>query len=192
MRILNSKRNEKVFQGLVLVCGRQVYIDTKTGEGFHDMFNAMAGYINVLANIIVPITESVLEAKQEVYLVMLEGLALYNISLGASLSTFLYRYTRNKMFDLLKKTNRDVKRPMDSFNYIIFALDNIFTWEPLSVDLKLDLAKRVSVWDDKWQNVMVRLFVEGEKVKDVATSMGMSPWGLTRAVRRKLKEARNI
>lgn len=193
MRILNSK-NKETFKGVVVVCEKNVYINTETGEGFCGMFDAMGGYVNSLASIILPITDDMLEAKQEVYLTMLEGLISYNHSFGVPLSTFLYKYTQNKLFDLLRKSeNKVLKFSADDFNGTLLILDNIFGWNEFDyVELKLDFEKRIKVWSPEWQAIMVRLFVDGEKVQDVARDTGMTPWGLTRAVRRKLEKARNI
>lgn len=181
MRILNV--NKRRFSGDAIVHGEMLYVNTITGEGFNKIFALMDNSINYVARKYMHNFDSFEDTQQEIYIIVLEGAANYDPSKGASLSTFLLRHIKNRMIDKFRK-----KRV-----YIQLA-DSVE--EELSLDInlnnKIDLIKRSSCWDDKWKNVMIRIFVNEDKIQDVAQDVGMSPWGLTRAIRRKLEVARNI
>jgi DNA-directed RNA polymerase specialized sigma subunit len=180
MNTINS--GGKPLAGFVMVCGKEVYVDVRTGTGFCEVFDLMKDIIGSLARKYGPTNgwKSVEDARQDVCVAMLEGMARYDAMRGAALSTFLYKFVSDRMIDRLRKR---VHKTME------IDLDMHASME-MAIDERLDLTMRTGMWDDQWQEIMVRLFVNGDRVMDVAADKQMSPWGLSRAVRRKLAEAR--
>jgi DNA-directed RNA polymerase specialized sigma24 family protein len=180
MKVLNSKSK---FSGHVVVNGNKLYVNTSTGAGFKEMFEIMGGTITKIAKMAyIPFWhDNVDEARQDVCLAILEGILKYESDKDAALSTFLYTYAKNKMIDMKKKRR-----------VLLYYTDTIDDNNEIYYDLemRLDLAQRTKSWDSKWKNIILRLFVSGDKVADVAADENMTPWGLSRAVKRKLKEAR--
>lgn len=181
MKCINSKCSG--FAGNVIVCGQEVYINTVTGMGFPRVFELMKGYILKIANLhkFMCKYETFDDLKQEICLYILEGILKYDVSQNASLSTFLYMFICSRLADKNRKHKKNfiqLPKELESFD------DN-----PIN---NIELNKRVEAWDLKWKNIIFRLFVIGEKVNVVASSEGMTPWGLSRAVHRKLEQARKV
>ena len=52
---------------------------------------------------------------------------------------------------------------------------------------RIDLMRMIDSWDPRWKRIMFRIYVRRDKIRDVASDEKMSPWGLTRAIRKKIK-----
>ena len=176
MRVVNTR--DKRLSGDAIVNGKPVYVDVHSGEGVAKVLHEMRGGVHTLALSAATLYGSVEDAKQEIYLFMIEGMPLYDGTKGAALSTFLYQYVRNRIID---DSRRSKPEPFTYHSY-----------EYPTVEYKIDLEQRTKHWTEEWKNIMYRLFVDGELIKDVAADVHMTPWGLTRLVRRKLEEARNF
>ena len=183
MKTLNTKKG--YFAGNVLVHDKVIYIDTSNGTGFQKVFENLSGTILKLSHFGACNFGSFEDAKQEICLVMLEGILKYKPDKDASLSTFLYRVGYNRIIDQARKNIRGRTR------YLMIYDDS---WDSIrsDPDFKIELGQRTKNWDDKWKRLMFRIYVKGDAISDVAKDEEFTPWGLTRAIRRKLKEARKV
>jgi len=179
MRTINSKK--KRFSGFVVVKNQNVFIDTADGTGFHKVIELMESYINILMRFSSCYNKE--DIKQDIYVYILEGISKYNPNKGASLSTFLYRSVKNRLIDNYRK-----KDPLKN-KYISYNDYRDFYYDPIE---KIDLLKRIQNWDNKWRRAIFRVFIGGDKISDVAKDEGMTPWGLTRAIRKKLLKAKEL
>jgi hypothetical protein len=183
MLIINSNKKDH-FAGYVIVHSEQVFVDTLNGTGFTRIFELMEGTINKITNHYSQFTpEHIDDIRQDICVKILEGILRYDKTKGTSLSTFLFSFVHKKMIDEVRKTKTRYKYKK-----------NQWVTSPSYKDPsdKIELMNRIKGWDDRWKEIMIKLFVNGEKIFTVASSEDMTPWGLTRAVRRKLKEARRI
>lgn len=188
MKTINT--GKKHFAGTVIMRDKEIYIDTSNGTGFREVFQEMDSAINMLSNGnwslgFRPVWD-VEDMKQDISLTMLEAIVKYDPSSGTKLSTFLWAVGRNKAIDNYRKAARGRTKYLcylDEANLCIYDSDP---------NIKIELLQRIKGWDDTWRNIMFRIFVKGENISDVAESEGWTPWGLTRAIRKKLKEARKV
>ena len=180
MKVLNSKGK---FSGHAVVNWSEIYVNTSTGAGFREIFDIMGGTITNIAKMAyIPFWhDNIDDARQDVCLAILEGILKYEPNKDAALSTFLFTYAKNKMIDM-KKKKRVLLFYTDTIDDNNAAYDNL--------EMRLDLAQRIKSWDAKWKDIILRIFVNGDKISDVAEDEDMTPWGLSRAIKRKLKEAR--
>ena len=180
MRIVNSS---KQFSGTVVVYGKEIFINTSNGEGFSNIFNEMKSFIDKLSYKYSNGLGGFDEARQEIYISIFEGILKYKPEMKASFSTFLNVFVMHRMMDKVRKMKSVCKYDVMNFHEEVQDID------PCD---KIELEQRLEGWDGRWKNIIFRLFVFGDKVSDVAREEGMSPWGLTRAIRRKFNEARKI
>lgn len=176
MRVINT-RDERL-SGDVIVNGKSVYVDIQSGDGVAEVLHEMRGGIHTLALSNANLYGSVEDARQEIYLFMIEGMPLYDGSKGAALSTFLYQYVRNRI--------------VDDFRVVKQGPSIQYSYEYPTVEYKIDWEQRTRHWPEEWKTIMYRLYVDDELIKDVAADVHMTPWGLTRLVRRIIREARNL
>ena len=172
MRVINSKR-----KFIARVFDKHIYIDTENGTGFYEVLEEMKAVMRRFAS------RSSLPFEdfyQDLCVNILEGILIYDPSRNTLLSTFLYKICYYKLVD----TYRSINMPISDINEAICYESN--------QDQKVEVMQRIQSWDDKWKKIMFRLFVEGEQINNVARDENITPWGLTRAVRRKLLEARNF
>lgn len=181
MRIANSN-DRRLFVGNAVVCGHEVYVNVADGTGFKKVFELMQDMIRSLSKHRCAGSDcrSLDDAYQDVCVSVLEGMAKYQPDRHASLSTFLYMFVQSRNIDSFRKLSADFEEFQD-------IVPGRFV-DPAD---RIDAACRIREWDDNWKNVVFRLFVNEEDVASVANDIGMTPWGLTRAVRRKLRRARN-
>ena len=189
MRTINSKR--KKFAGLVVVKNQKIFIDTSDGTGFYRVFELMESYIYMLTHFGFSLCSwsSFEDIKQDIYVLILEGIPKYNPNKGASLSTFLHKFIKNRLIDSSRKNDPLRGR----CNYVVMA-DDIggFYYDPLDPTDKIDLIRKIQCWDEKWRRIMFRLFISEDNIANVASDENITPWGMTRAVRKKLLEARKL
>ena len=178
MKIINSDLR---FSGFVIVNNKEIYIDTYDGKGFPEIFDNMKGIIINLTKFGKTIVDKMdfEDVYQEVCLFILEGILKYKADKNAALSTFLYIYVKNNLIDL----SREKK---ECFQY---SSENIYNSKVL---VNIDLNQRTKMWDNRWKNIIFKIFVKGESINDIAIREGMTGWGLSRAIRRKFKEAQKI
>jgi len=174
MRVLNSKR-----KFIARVFSKNIYVDTDDGTGFHEVLEDMKGVMTKFAS---KSPEQFEDFCQDLCVAMLEGILVYDPSQNTSLSTFLYKICYYKLIDSYKRKN--ISYSLDSIHESVFC-------SPDYTD-RIEIVQCTQSWDDKWKNIMFRLFVGGEQVSKIAEDENITPWGLTRAVRRKLLEARNF
>lgn len=186
MKVINSGQK---FSGTVRVLDKEIYIDTTDGTGFYEIFETMKGIINNRSNYGASLyATSFDDAKQDVCMFILEGILKYKVVENASLSTFLYTFVTNKIIDHSRS-----KLLRGRTEYVCHYDDASFTVTVESDPSEnIDLLERTKEWDNKWKNIMFRIFVLGENINIVASDEDMSAWGLTRALRRKLDEARKV
>lgn len=189
MRTLNSKKTK--FVGPVIVKSQKVFIDTTDGTGFYEVFELMESYTYMLTRFglsLCPWSSSE-DIKQDIHVLILEGILKYNPDKGASLSTFLHRFIKNRLIDYSRK--RDPLRGRCNYMAMIDDLGCLY-YDPLDPAEKIDLVRRIQCWDEKWRRAIFRIFISEDNIADVAHDENMTPWGLTRAIRRKLLEAKEL
>lgn len=182
MKIVNYKK--KKFSGTVFVKNEKVFIDTSNGTGFHKVLELMEPHIYMLTNFGLSLCywSTAEDIRQDVCVLILEGMIKYNPDKGASLSTFLYQFVKNRLIDVSRK-NDPLKGRCN------YELQDI-CYNPINPVDKIDLIRRIQDWNEKWRRIMFRLYINNDKKSDVAKDEQMTPWGLTRAVRKKLEKAR--
>lgn len=189
MRTINSKKRK--FAGSVIVKNQKVFIDTNNGAGFYKVIELMESYVHMLVRFGVSLCSwsTPEDIRQDIYVLILEGIPKYNPNRGASLSTFLHRFIKNRLID----SSRKIDPLRGRCNYFAFYDDiSGFYYDPLDPIKKIDLIRRIQCWDEKWRRAIFRIFISEDNISDVAADECMTPWGLTRAVRRKLLEAREL
>ncbi len=180
MRTINSGE-------IVQVHDKEIYINMHDGTGFHEIFETMAGIIKKLSFFNSNINNLEFEdACQDVNVFVLEGIFKYSHDKGAKLSTFLYTYVHNKIIDFSRKRNL-----LGKMTHMVM-IDDAWNADHSRASRKIELTQRIEDWDDRWKNIIFKIFVKGESINDVATSEKMTRWGLSRAIRRRFKAARNI
>jgi RNA polymerase sigma factor (sigma-70 family) len=187
LKTINTNKVRR-FVGKVIVSGQTVYIDTSDGTGYTEVLKHLDWMVHRFASSNSHCFASLEDAKQEVCVAMLEGITRYDRDKGAGLSTFLFRVVHNRMKDHMRKDIRGRTRYVvvydDDWSHII---DRVLT-----PHISIELSQRTKSWDAQWKQIMVRIYVEGDSIANVAKDYGYTPWGLTRAIRKKLKEARKV
>ena len=180
MKTLNSCRNH--FKGEVQVGEQVVYINTFDGTGIDEVLSVMKPHITYFIHFGKKLNCNLDrdDIEQDIYVTILEGIFKYNKKEKASLSTFLCKVVKNSLIDSSRKSQmRNKITCISCFDHI----EQDFN-DPIC---KIDLNNKLNTYDCKWKNIILRIFVNGESISSVAKDEGMSPWGLTRALRRKLK-----
>jgi len=182
MKIINSN-DKKLFSGMVIVNGQEVYINVADGTGFKKIFELMKDVIYVLSRrrYTCSLYKNFEDVYQDVCVSVLEGIVKYQPDRCASLSTFLYLFVESRTKDFFKRASINFKE-LDDLSPGIFI-------DPIN---RIDVMRRAEKWDNHWKGIMFRLFVNEEDITSVARDIDMTPWGLTRAVRRKLQLVRNV
>lgn len=167
--------SRELFSGTVMVYGRPVYIDIATGQGIEEVLRRMAGFIEAFGGW--STRDSAVEGgdlRQEAYAATIEGMRFYDPSRQTQLSTFLQRHVRNRMVDVCRRT-----RDMDALNTEVPVQGR------LPEDL-MDARRALGLWGERWGRIMVGVFVEGRSISEMAEREGMTPWGLSRAIKKRL------
>ena len=182
MRTINSS-SKRLFSGTVVVNGQEVYVNVADGTGFKKVFELMKDMICAFSKRrhIQFAHRSFEDAYQDVCVSVLEGIVKYQPDRHASLSTFLYLFVESRTKDSFRKSSIE----FEEFNDII---PDRFV-DPAN---RMDVIRRTEGWDEYWKDIMFRLFVNEENIASVASDAGMTPWGMTRAVRRKLQSVRDV
>jgi len=173
LKVINT--NRKFSSGFVKVNGKEIYVDLLTQEGLKELFELMGGIIYKLSNIILPVYNCSDDARQEVCLIMIEGIVYYNKKCNASMSTFLYKYTYNKVIDIVRKNNKIKNYKYEELTY------------SSNVEDKIDIMKCVNMCDKNWKNAIYKVFIMGENIKKVSEEMNMTPWGFSRSLYKKFR-----
>jgi RNA polymerase sigma factor (sigma-70 family) len=167
------------FCGTVLVYGSPVYINTATGQGVGEVLHRMSGFIEAFGGW--GVRDGAVERddlRQEAYAATLEGMRAYDPSRKTQLSTFLQRHVRNRMVDVCRRS-----RPSERFEGDVPA-------GPDRVEDRMDARRALARWGERWGRIMVSIFVEGRSISEVAEHEGMTPWGLSRAIKRRVEAIR--
>jgi DNA-directed RNA polymerase specialized sigma24 family protein len=174
-----------------VVKNQKVFIDTSNGTGFHKVFELMESYICILTRFGLSLCpwSSNEDIKQDIYVAILEGIPKYDPGRGASLSTFLHMFVKNRLIDCSRK-----KDPLRSRYHNIMMYEDIddFYYNPIDPIEKIDIIRRIQCWDKKWRKAIFRVFINEDNISDVARDENMTPWGLSRAISKKLLEARKL
>jgi RNA polymerase sigma factor (sigma-70 family) len=164
------------FSGTVMVYGKPVYLDLATGQGVDEILSRMSGFIEAFGRWSTQdgaLEES--DLRQEAYAAAMEGMRSYDPSRRAQLSTFLQSHIRNRMIDVCRRV-----RP-------------VLLWERGTTGMLeegIDIRRALRRWGERWSRIMTGMFVEGRTVSEMAEREGLTPWGLSRALRRRLELAR--
>jgi len=170
---------------LVIVYGKEILINTNDGSGFCKVFERMKPSIIKLSKFYCSISEiEYIDAYQDICTFMLEGILKYQIG-KSSLSSFLHLYAHNKIIDSSRKKKDPIK-------YSCFYNCEKIANEQQCVIMKIDILKCIEKWDYRWRSIIFRVFIKEDPIGIVAKDENITGWGLTRAIRKKLKEARNI
>lgn len=179
--------NKSNFSGPVTVYNKSIFINIDSGEGFHKVFKHMKGAIHHFTKIGIKIYKNVSfeDVRQEICLFMLEGIVKYNPEKNTALSTFLHKYIHNKLIDKIRE-----KKDLTNFLNRVELIDRMNSCFDNTIN-KIDIMARTSVWNNKWKSIIFRVFINGEAISSIAKEENMSSWGLSKAIRKKLKEAKN-
>lgn len=166
----------RFFVGHALVYGRRVCVDTASGVGIADVLERMSAFLDGFARWrhTDPMFGTA-DMRQEAYAAAIEGMRAYRTGYSAQLSTFLHMYVRNRMIDI-----RRGRQPIHT------ELPDIPVPQTMSPEEVIDLANAIGDLGERWERIARRLLIEGERVGDVAREEQMSPWGLTRALRKRM------
>jgi DNA-directed RNA polymerase specialized sigma24 family protein len=186
MRTINSKN--KQFVGFVSVNGEEVFVDTNDGTGFLEICVLMKPCINVLVKFGLSLNKysTIEDTRQDIYAFMIDGILRYNPTRNASLSTFLYKFIKNKLIDQFRD-NDPLKGNTKCIPILNAGLSDYYHNPINKVIETIDLVKCILNLDKKWRYIIFRIYINGEKVSEVASDENMTPWGLTRAIRRKIR-----
>lgn len=175
MKTINSKSPPFY----VSVFGKKVFINMDNGDGFYKVFEYMHPSIIKLSKFFCSINNiEYFDAYQEICVFMLEGLLKYDLN-KSSLSSFLYLYSYNKIIDASRK--KDIS--YENYNDFIIE-DKIFN--------KVGVLEYTKKWDNRWKKIMYRVFIKEDFISAVARDENITSWGLTKAIKKKLKEAKNL
>jgi DNA-directed RNA polymerase specialized sigma24 family protein len=168
------------FAGQVMVYGLPVHLDMSDGTGVEEILGRMSQFLDGFArwHRSDPAIEGT-DMRQEAYAAALEGMCAYNADCRAQLSTFLHCHVRNRMMDLCRRARNCHAEPCIAFPSHKVGLEEV-----------IDLDRELGSMDGRWSRIMKRIFVEEERIGDVAKDESMSPWGLTRALNRRLASTR--
>lgn len=167
------------FCGTVLVYGSPVYIDTTTGQGVGEVLRRMAGFIEAFGGW--HVRDGSLERddlRQEAYAATLEGMRAYDPARQTQLSTFLQHHVRNRMVDMYR-----CSRAMEKIEHDGLAAGG-------SLEDRIDAWRALERWGERWGRIIFSVLVEGRSISDVAKQEGMTPWGLSRAIKRRIEAVR--
>lgn len=94
------------FAGNVFVYDEEIFINTVTGEGFDPVIRKMKAYIDWYSGKVRLSGFEREDIKQQIVLIMLDGMRRYNPDHKIKLSTFLYIHVKNRMISRIKEDNR--------------------------------------------------------------------------------------
>lgn len=173
------------FVGKALVYGLPIYIDTTNGTGILEVLKKMSMFLDGFSYWYSgdPIFDRS-DMRQEAYAAAIEGIRHYKTEYSAQLSTFLHKHVLNRMIDL-KKNKKILHANETDEDGDIFS-------RAVDLDKIIDINRKMNKLDKKWSNIIYRMFVEGEHIKDIAQEENMSPWGLTRALRKKINLTKKL
>lgn len=109
---LSSGMNENVelgdssFVGKAYIYDEEVYINTKTGEGYDYVIRKMKNYIDWYSGKIRLAGFEREDIKQLMIMILLDGIRRYNPKLKIKLSTFLYVHIKNRIISRIKEETR--------------------------------------------------------------------------------------
>lgn len=169
------------FSGTVMMYGKPIFVDTSDGTGFVEILDSMKPFLDSFSRWggRDP-SQDECDMRQDARLAAIEGVMSYRKETGTQLSTFLHTHVRNRMVDASRK-RRLSQIPLDD------ASPDAMISRTLSPEDRVLLMRVLESWDARWRKVMFRAFVLQDKIKDIARDERMSPWSLTRAIRRKIR-----
>jgi hypothetical protein len=169
---------DRSFVGLALVYGSPVYLDTTNGAGVAEVLKKMSRFLDgfsywrhtdcVFGNT---------DMQQEAYIAALEGMRFYKEGSTAQLSTFLHKHVLNRMIDIKRRVPPTCQ---------VEDITCVAAPQQIGPEEKIDLKREIDYLGKRWGRIMCRIFVDGEQIGDVAYDEHMSPWGLTRALKKRL------
>jgi hypothetical protein len=51
----------------------------------------------------------------------------------------------------------------------------------------VDARRALALWGERWSRIIAGVFVEGRSISEMAKREGMTPWGLSRAIKRRME-----
>lgn len=97
------------FCGNVLVFSKSIYVDTRNGEGYYDVIKAFQPVIKNLANKYWFCGSSFEDKKQDIILLVLEGIPKYDPRKEMKLSSFLQMRVNRRIINELREESRNAK-----------------------------------------------------------------------------------
>lgn len=166
------------FVGLALVYGAPVYLDTASGAGVAEVLRRMSRFLDGFSRWrhADPAFEKS-DMRQEAYTAALEGMRTYRQDCSAQLSTFLHRHVLNRMINIRRRL------PLPRQTADLSELAGPIRIGP---EEAIDLERAMESLGERWARIMRRILVDGEQIGDVAHDEHMSPWGLTKALNKRL------
>jgi RNA polymerase sigma factor (sigma-70 family) len=103
---MKKKRGDKNFKGLVKVYNEEIFIDTKTGEGFNFVLKKIDPLLSKMAAKTYIPGYRFEDIKQELVVIAIEGMKNFNNAKNVKLSTFLHIHLKNKIISKILSKNR--------------------------------------------------------------------------------------
>lgn len=177
---LSQTDESRPFAGQALVYGLAIRVDTESGIGVAEVLERMSRFLDGFSRWRHrdPVFGKA-DMRQEAYAAALEGMRAYRPECSAQLSTFLHRHVTNRMIDLWRG------RRLTQATMVDMAAP-----QGIGLEEAIDLAREFGRLGERWSRIALRILVDGERVVDVAHDEGMSPWGLTRALRKRMNFVR--
>lgn len=94
------------FIGKAFIYDEEIFINTKTGEGYDVVVSKMKNYIDWYSGKIRLAGFDRDDIKQLIVMILLDGIRRYNPELKIKLSTFLYVHIRNRIISRIKEETR--------------------------------------------------------------------------------------
>ena len=106
--INDSLSEDKIpgFIGKAFIYDEEIFINTKTGEGYDVVVGKMKNYIDWYSGKIRLAGFERDDIKQLIVMILLDGIRRYNPQLKIKLSTFLYVHIRNRIISRIKEETR--------------------------------------------------------------------------------------
>lgn len=166
------------FVGLALVYGAPVYLDTDSGAGVGEVLERMSKFLEGFSHWrhADPAFDRT-DMRQEAYVAAIEGMRVYRQDCSTQLSTFLHRHVRNRMIDIRRRNSPCCPGEVGDFPAPV----------GMGPEDGIDLDREMDRLGERWSRILRRILVDGDKIGDVARDERMSPWGLTRALKKRLE-----
>ena len=192
---------------VVEVYDEHIKINIETGMGYDKVLEKMDPLLNSYSYKFKIETMEPEDVKQELVIIVLEGIANYNHEKNVKLSTFLHTHIFNKIISkinstLKKSNNASFLKTKNKFNKTLsledlgdssenFISDTNFFDEEGSDDFSFLLYNLKNIFDDLTWNVFESIYIKSNTIKDCANDLGIEIWVVSNIIK-KIKKNEEI